>query len=294
MASNSAMRRATTRSRVLMLGALMICGTIALKGSLTFVAPATSFESPSEVRRVWVSGPEDKMDVPRSIAEPRIVMYEGNKHPDRTATNGGGKHTITTNRKPVLGYSMADTVQTSKDVQSLERSGGVFARLRNMLEYDHLSMITLRQKHFRKTHEKGLWTRDYSFRIKRREKLQRAKESFESAWQQWLQVEGRRQGLTEPVKFDGPKLAKYLTPEMDAASEPDTALKNFPSKEERRTDPKWRKGKNYNVLNPVDLQPGKWNDDGDDNIFKIFKRPLHKYPVDVPMRSGKIHRGLVY
>lgn len=46
---------------------------------------------------------------------------------------------------------------------------------------------------------------------------------------------------------------------------------------------------------PEDVQPGKFNCDGEDSIFKIWKRPLHKHPYDIGKRGkiGPVVRGIV-
>ena len=45
----------------------------------------------------------------------------------------------------------------------------------------------------------------------------------------------------------------------------------------------------------MDVQPGKFNCDGEDSIFKIWKRPLHKHPYDIGKRGkiGPVVRGIV-
>lgn len=245
---------------------------------------------PLEASSVWVSGlPAERMEVPRSEMEPQTVMYVAED--ERTRPHGGGRHVINMNRKPVLGYSVAAT----RDGKIDEPASSVLNRLRRMVDSDYVNMVTLRQATFRPDYRKKLWTADYKMRMGRKMKLNRVKSRFEAAWQQWLRTEGRRQGLTEPITFNGPPLAAMYTKEMDDATDPDVYMKNWPSKQEMKTDPKFRKKLPMSYFIPVDIQPGKWNDNGPDNIFKLWKRPLHKHPYDIGKRgTNHVVRGNVF
>ncbi|CAE8679740.1 unnamed protein product [Polarella glacialis] len=289
MASMSQQARGGKRS--LALGAIVTCGFVALHGSLVFVTPGPGMTKPLEAN-VWVSGfPTDRMEAPRGDTEPRTIMY--NKPPnDRTRPHGSGRHTPMTNRKPVLAYSVADKRGAN---DQLEPATSVLGRLKRMMDTDYVSMVTMRQQFFRPDYRKKQWTADYNQRVGRKLKLRRVKERFDNAWQQWLRTEGRRRGLTEPIEFEGPKLAKYFTKEMDDASNPDVFQKNWPSKEEMKTDPKFKNKLPWAAFVPEEVEPGKWNDDSDENIFKIWKRPLHKHPYDIGKRgSNHVVRGNVF
>merc|ERR1712196_357728 len=98
-----------------------------------------------------------------------------------------------------------------------------------------------------------------------------------------MRTEGRKQGLTEPIIYKGP----VVSPRAE-----DDELNPYPTVEE------WAKqiseetfiqrkdvGKGRDQL-PVDIFPGKW-DNGPENIFKVWKRPLHKYPYDIGKRGTK-------
>lgn len=73
--------------------------------------------------------------------------------------------------------------------------------------------------------------------LARRRKLRRQKElgaqrvcgasdsrRFEAAWAQWMRTEGRKQGLTERVPFDGPKLGHELTEELDSNTDVEAGI----------------------------------------------------------------------
>ncbi|CAJ1456860.1 unnamed protein product [Effrenium voratum] len=163
-----------------------------------------------------------------------------------------------------------------------------------MMDQDFVFMTTMRQQYFRPKYRVGKWTADYNMRLARRQKLRKQKERFEAAWSQWMRTTGRRQGLTEPVPFYGPKLGEYFTEELDEASEPDAVQKATPTKQELKLNKQLRT-KGWSNYLPDDIFPGQWNEDGDDNVHKLFKRPLHKYPYDIGKRgTNHVVRGIVF
>eukprot|EP00435_Cladocopium_sp_Y103_P005048 s2688_g1.t1 len=222
--------------------------------------------------------------------EPRTVMRNV-KPEDRTRPHGGGRHSFSMNRKPVLAYSIADKLETGK---ISEPAGSVLRRMRVMLDEEYVNMASLRQQYFRPTYRVGKWRADYNMRLSRRNRLRRVKEKFEQAWDQWMRSEGRRMGLTEPVRFSGPKLGAELTEELDAATNPEDVMKALPTKQELRMNKKYRT-KGWSNYLPEDMFPGQWNDDGEDSLHKLFRRPLHKYPYDISKRgTNHVVRGIVF
>eukprot|EP00438_Fugacium_kawagutii_P017475 Skav235851 [mRNA] locus=scaffold2644:29473:55029:+ [translate_table: standard] len=212
------------------------------------------------------------------------------KPEDRTRPHGGGRNTFTMNRKPVLAYSNA----FMQDNKIGEAAGSVLRRLRVMLDEEYVNMASLRQQYFRPKGRVGKWRADYNMRLGRRQKMRRLKMDFEQAWDQWMRSEGRRMGLTEPVRFNGPKLGHMLTDELDQATNPDDVMKALPTKQELRMNKKYRT-QGWSKYLPEDMFPGQWTDEGDDNIHKLFRRPLHKYPYDISKRgTNHVVRGIVF
>jgi len=292
-------RRETPR-RHLVAKIAIACSVAALVSPVNFLAPLGSHAHggvESSVGSPWVSGhPEEKLDVPRGQAVPRTRVH--GKFPDRSRKNqqGGGRLPIRTNRKPVLAYSQAGVIGSQAGVsgrQGLkEQPNTVLRRMWDMYEFDFNKMVTLRNRYFLPDYRKKQWTANFNMRTGRRSKLNRIKRQYSTDWAYWMRTEGRRQGLQDPIIFTGPPLT--LTPEEDKASDKEVIKKKLPSAQEFRDN--WMKlvPKPKDAL-PEDIQPGKWNDDGPDNIFKIWKRPLHKYPYDIGKRGkNKVTRGNVW
>lgn len=188
----------------------------------------------------------------------------------------------------MLGYSIADST-----ANGLEPTAPVLRRLRGMVDSEHVFMVSQRQQYFRKEGERKSWTDTYISKMHKRNAMRKIKQQFEEAWQQWLRTEGRLQGLTEPVQYHGPKLGHLMTPELDAASEPKDMMKELPSKQEMRTKDIYKK--RFAHMLPSDILPGQWVDEGEENIFKIWKRPSHKQPFDIGKRgSNHVVRGNVF
>jgi len=260
--------------------ALLACGLGLCSLSFNFLAAFTGVAK--------ASFPSVGPEAHRGDAEPRTVMH--GKWPDRTRPHGGGKHVFRMNRKPVLGYAVAEVQNKDKII---EPAASVLRRMRAMVDTEHVFMAAERQRYFRPKEINRKWTADYNMRMGRRKKLRKVKDRFEEAWQQWLRTEGRSQGLTEPVKFEGPKLGHWMTEELDEASDPKVMLKSLPSKQDMKSMKENKK--KWGKLIPQDIMPGQWNDEGEDNIFKIWKRPMHKQPYDIGKRgSNHVVRGQVF
>lgn len=197
----------------------------------------------------------------------------------RKNNQGGGRLPIRVTRDPVLAYSVGG---------ENENGGSVLRRMWDMYDMDYNKMVAIRQQTYRADSRKKKWTADYNMRLGRRKKQNRIKRQYETDWQEWMQREGRRQGLTEPIIYTGPPLP--TTPEMDALS--DELVKNQPSAEEKKkltaSLPKGR------ARVPKDMEPGCW-DYGPENIHKIWRRPLCKWPYDIGKRGkkGPVVRGIV-
>lgn len=276
------------RGLLILLGIVLAVSVAVVQRSLGFVVPSTSLSQPTSME---MPGLVELREVSRGDVEPPTVMHA--RYPDRTRRLGGGRLPISINRKPVLAYSIAAV----KDGNVTEQAASVLSRLRRMMDTDYVNMITQRQEFFKPEYRKRMWTADYKQRMGLRMKLRRVKERFETAWQQWLRTEGRRQGLTEPVKFNGPKLGMYLRSDslLNSTSEPDAVNKHWPSKEELKTNPKFKKKLSWSAFAPLETEPGKWNTDADENVFKLFRRPLHKYPYDIGKRgTNHVVRGNVF
>mmetsp|Transcript_21939 Transcript_21939/g.45932 ORF Transcript_21939/g.45932 Transcript_21939/m.45932 type:complete len:271 (+) Transcript_21939:56-868(+) len=220
--------------------------------------------------------------------EPRTALRV--KQSERTRNHGGGRRGFTMNRKPVFAYSSVDVQEGT-----IKESGAsVLRRLRVMMDEDHVNMAWQRQQYWRPKFMVRKWRADYNMRLARRRKLRKQKMAFEDAWKQWMRTEGRRMGLTEPVPFSGPKLGHMMTEELDTASDAEAEIKKLPSKQELKMNKKYRM-KGWHLMVPEDMLPGQWNDDGEDSVHKLFKRPLHKYPYDIGKRgTNHIQRGIVY
>lgn len=215
--------------------------------------------------------------MPRGEAVPRTQLHA--RYPDRSRKNlqGGGRLPIRVNRNPVLGYSKAG---------ENEQNVRVLNRMFDMMDFDFAMMVQQRQKYFRPEYRKKKWTADFKMRAGRRKKEMRLKREFNEEWAQWMRSEGRRQGLTDPIVYNGPKVKEDPDEEYADIDEwkkmisPDTFLSRK------------HVGKGRDAL-PVEIEPGKW-DDGPESIFNVFKRPLHKFPYDIGKDgTGNVVVGIV-
>lgn len=267
-------------------GAVMVTMVVALRESLGFiVAPGNMVRTALGGNALASASPAELMEVPRGESSPRTQM-RGQYKEGRSRKNmqGGGRLPIRVNRNPVLAYSKGD---------SNEPGGSVLRRMWDMYDLDFNKMVAMRQRYHRPGYRNKKWTADYNMRLGRRKKDLKVKKVLETEWQQWMRTEGRKQGFLEPILFAGPPLK--LTPEEDAACEPSVIKAKIPSVEEMKKNWLPRLPKGRAKLGTDELEPGKWNDDGPDNIFKIWKRPLHKWPYDIGKRGrkGPVVRGVV-
>lgn len=273
-----------TRTRGIALGALLSCGLVALSTSMAFVGPS------SYVRRA--------VEVCRGQEEPRTAMHaEPKKDPNfefglrleeklpRTRRVGGGRSPIYSTRKPAFGYAVAGAG---------ENANSVLNRMRSMIDYQRVFFEQERQFNFRNGKSKRLWTRNFNFRMSRKNKLQRRKAASEDAWQQWLQTDGQKSGMTEAIVYTGPKVLEKVPLIESLANNDIEWKKNVYSFQEKISDNKLKKLWRKRARVPEDVKPGKWIEEGPMNIFSIFKRPLHKWPYDLPMPNGHVHRGNVF
>jgi len=227
----------------------------------------------------------ERLEVSRSQLQPRIQMKADQE--DRTRPHGGGRRPIYINRRPALGYSYSPKGQGDRN----ETGRAVMRRMLRMLDQNYNRLTAMRQKHFRAPNVDKKFKADFFMRLGRRRKEQQRKKDQDAEWQRWMRTEGGKLSLTEPLVFNGPK-AK-LTKEEDKLSEPSALRKLVPS-EKVFTDEWMPKFPSYKETWPVDTQPGNWDNDSELNIFKIWKRPLLKYPYDIPhFRTKKIKRGRV-
>jgi len=288
-------RRRSVQARVLPLfasGALLLASAAGLHGSLSFaVAPATGA---ARSLGPWVAASaRERMSAPRSEAAARTQMQGRYSEGGRSRKNnqGGGRLPIRVSRKPVLGYAMMGNGQTD----STEPGGRVLLRMWEMYDMDFNRMVAIRQRYFRPGYRSAKWTADYNMRMGRRKKEQRIKRQYEEDWQDWMRREGRTQGLTDPIVYNGPPLAKYMEKggELDKWTDPENFKKTLPGEDEMVEFLK--KAPRGRAAVPQEMEDGKWNDDGDDNIFKIWRRPLCKWPYDIGKRGkvGPVVRGIV-
>jgi hypothetical protein len=158
----------------------------------------------------------------------------------------------------------------------------------DMMDLDFGVMVTNRQRYFRPEYRKTKWTADWKMKAGRRKKQLRMKRQFDVEWAQWMRSEGRRQGLTDPLVYHGPIVKDDPDEEYADLGE----WKKMLSPDTFRTRKAEGVGKGRDAL-PVDIEPGKW-DDGPESIFKVFKRPLHKFPYDIGKDgTGNVVVGIV-
>mmetsp|Transcript_87785 Transcript_87785/g.271844 ORF Transcript_87785/g.271844 Transcript_87785/m.271844 type:complete len:316 (-) Transcript_87785:59-1006(-) len=241
----------------------------------------------------WVAASAaERLDTPRGEREPLTQLRGRYKEGTRSRKNqqGGGRLPIRMNRKPVLAYSI--TITDEPQVETKEPGSSVLRRMWDMYDMDFNKMAAERQRYFRPPGRKAQWESDFRGRLNRRTKIRNTQLKQEAEWLDWMRREGRKLGLTEPIPYTGPPLK--LTPEEEAASEPEAMKKRVGGEEnfKRNILPNLPKGKERL---PKDIEPGQWNDEGPENIFKIWRRPLCKWPYDIGKRGrwGPVVRGIV-
>lgn len=205
----------------------------------------------------------------------------------------GGRSAFRIARKPVLAYAVAERKDNG---QIGENAASVLRRLREMWDQDYCIRQWDRQRYFHRIPRKAMYDKSYAVRLMTKAKRRRLKDSFDEAWKQWMVTSGRRLNLNQAVVYEGPKLAWMLTEEMDKKTEPKEVMKSMPTKEELYLD--MSKKRTYAKMGvPQDMLPGNWNTDGEDNIHKVWKRPLHKHIYDIPKYKKQgwvINRGIVF
>jgi len=266
------------------LSLVALAGAAAAVLTLRQATPSCFLTPSSSLAAGW---PAEAVAVPRGEALPRTQMQAKKKNTDRTRIQGGGRQPVRVNRSPVLGYSI--TTENANGMVT-EQAGSVLRRMYDMAEMDFNKMAGMRDRYWRPGYRKSKWVADYNMRSGRKKKEAKLRRQYETDWQEWMSTVGRQRGLTDPVLFNGPPLK--LSEEDDAATDPKVFSKKIPSENELATEMKLPRGKD---LLPEDVQPGKFNCDGEDSIFKIWKRPLHKHPYDIGKRGkiGPVVRGIV-
>lgn len=198
-------------------------------------------------------------------------------------------------RHPVLAYS---TTTEERDQRAPENANSVLRRMWDMYETDFNKMVLMRQKHYRPPYQARKFKADFFMRTGRKRKDQRMKRQYQEEWLYWMRTEGRKKGLTEPVVFNGPKLGHLFTEEIDQLTEKERLRKALPATVEEMKEDMKNKKKVPSALDriPPEVADGMWVDDpdADMNIFRLWKRPMHKWPYDLLKRGKNIVRGLVF
>jgi len=211
----------------------------------------------------------------------------------RTKSQGGGRSPFQIRRNPRLAYAVAERRENN---QIGENAPSVLRRLREMWDQNYCQRQWDRQRYFWSIPRKKVYDDAFRIRLMARTKRRRVKDSFDEAWKQWMRTSGRRLKLNEAVVYSGPKLAWMLTEELDQKTNPKEVMKLMPTKEELYVD--YSKKKSFAKMGmPLDMLPGNWNTDGEDNIHKVWRRPLHKHIYDIPKfrKFGwVINRGIVF
>merc|ERR1711879_706989 len=137
---------------------------------------------------------------------------------------------------------------------------------------------------------------DFSMRAGAKRKANRIKRSYQDEWLYWMHTEGRAQGLTEPIIFNGPPLAYQMTPEHDAETEPALFKKKFGSTKEEMKEYDKKYAPKGRAKFPYDYEEGAFKEKDDpENPFNIWRRPLYKHAYDIGKRGrNKVTRGIVF
>jgi len=276
--------------------ALLLSATAVLKESLGFVAAPGSVmrnavKAAGENAAPWVSSsPVERMEVPRGESAPRTLMRGRYAEGDRSRYNqqGGGRLPIRVTRNPSLAYSIADP-------NGKEKGPTVLRRMWDMYDMDFHKMTAVRERYHRPGYRKKKWTADYNMRLGRRTNKQKEERQLKEEWMAWMRNEGRARGYQDPIIFKGPPMAHALTKELDEQTDPEYIKKNAPSEQELD-----EKLKNFKLPKmeklPAWIMPGQFPEkDAPDNIFNIWRRPLHRFPYDIAKqgKKGKFTRGMV-
>jgi len=207
------------------------------------------------------------------------------KYPNRSGKNlqGGPRNPIRVNRKPVLAYAL-------NDEENKEPGGSVLRRMWEMYDMNFEKMVFERARYWRLKAQRKKWTADYKMNLGRRRKERRLKRQLEEDWQQWMRTTGRKQGLTEPVIYNGPLIK--MSPEEEENFTPGKGINPFKGLDKSLGKIRWKEA--WGEME--DMKPGRWNHDGTaEMMFKIWRRPLHKHPYDIGNKGkrGPVTRGNV-
>lgn len=264
------------------LGAAAVCAIATLQRSFGFVGAPARAEATRSSPAPWVSSSvTERMEAPRGESEARTQMRNRLKDEDRTRKQGGGRNSVSMSRKPVLGG-------VQKNVNSFggeEKAGSVVSRLFGQVDMNFATMTAQRKRFFRPLWRDKNWIKDYNFRLRGQSTKAVKDQLVETQWKAWISTVGKKRGYLEPVTFDGPALAgqddvdfnalkqKYGTPQelskffkMDEPEEKKTPMERAPD---------WVKDGKF---------PAK---DDPENMFNVWKRPLHRYPYDIGRRGSK-------
>merc|ERR1712187_88456 len=117
-------------------------------------------------------------------------------------------------------------------------------------------MALQRQQYFRSPPQRRRWTGDFSCRTGRRRKENRIKRQYEEEWGYWMRTEGRKQGLTDPIIFNGPPLGHMVTEEWDEATDVKNLKKLFPGTEAEIKEEIRKSAPKGKARLPYDIEPG--------------------------------------
>merc|ERR1719382_1584773 len=123
------------------------------------------------------------------------------RYPERSGINnqGGPRTMISINWKPVLAYSV-------NDEEMREPGGSVLRRMWEMYDMNFNRMVCERQRYFRSYKKRRRWTNSFWMETGRKRNDRNKRLGMEEEWTQWLRTTGRKQGLSDAVKYDGPAI----------------------------------------------------------------------------------------
>mmetsp|Transcript_124498 Transcript_124498/g.311316 ORF Transcript_124498/g.311316 Transcript_124498/m.311316 type:complete len:297 (-) Transcript_124498:138-1028(-) len=272
----------------IVVGFLAGCAALVGPSSLreAFMAPARGAIGQVPAAPMVAASAELRLEEARGDATPRTQMH--GRYPDRSRKNlqGGPELPIRVNRKPVLAYSI-------NDEENKEPGGSVLRRMWEMYDMNYEKMVAERQRYFRIKAQRQKWVNSFWMETGRKRKERRLRLEREQEWQQWMRTTGRKQGLSDPVVYNGPiiKMSKEEQDKMMSVDKGAGFLKSVAPKKPGKPVKGWKK----TWGDMEDMKPGRWNHDGTAELmFKIWKRPLHKHPYDIGKKlTGVVRRGNV-
>lgn len=297
---------ARKRGRASTLAALLsvaFAGLWASHGDLSFMSGASPLIAPVPFGGWLASRPTDRMQTPRGEVVPRTQLRGRYKDGNRSGQNhqGGGRKPMCINRRASFAYA-SKRLPTGE--VNTENTGSLLRRCWDMYDVEYNLMIGNRQRFHRTEREMKRFCADFMMQRGSRRCKRRMKQQLEEGWLNWMKVNGAKAGLLKPIIFDGP-LLKW-TPE----EEEEQAKFKLETRIDitRVCNPRGRKvflayerrlrkeGKFKKKVPCRETLPGQWNGDSPENIFKIWRRPLHKYAFDVSLNClGKcVRRSIVW